>query len=111
LLVVGLAPSGRAEDRPPATFFRGVNLGGPPLVIDGHPWGGQDAPSLRQDGRPLDRPTIPLNPGTDRNRAAMIRSSVQGEEVVVTLNDVPRVPTPSSSTPGRTTRRTATASP
>jgi hypothetical protein len=90
LLVLALAPSSRADDRPPATFFRGVNLGGPALVIDGHPWDGQDAASLRQDGRALDRPSVPLNPGTDRNRAAMIRSSLQGEEVVVTLNDVPK---------------------
>ena len=88
VVLMAVASSSRADDRPRATFFRSVNLNGPPLVIDGHRWDGLDAPYLYHDGRLHDNQSIRLNPGTDRNRAAMIRSSIQGEEVIVTLKDV-----------------------
>src|SRR5262245_12152930 len=31
----------RADDSPP-TFYRGINLNGPPVTIDGQDWEGQD---------------------------------------------------------------------
>src|SRR5437588_800330 len=89
VLLLAIGATGRADDRPPATFFRGINLNGPPVVIDGHPWEGGDAQGLRIEGRALDRQDIPLNPGTDRDRATMIRSSISGDEVAVALQGIP----------------------
>ena len=53
------------------------------------PVGRPGRPHLRAEGAAHDNPSVPLNPGTDPDRAAMIRSSLRGEEVVVTLEGVP----------------------
>jgi hypothetical protein len=61
-----------------ATFFRGLNLNGPALVIDGHPWQGQESPDYRCDDRAFEAQQITLLPSTDADRAKMIRSSRWG---------------------------------
>ena len=76
-------------------FFRGVNLNGPPVVIDGQKWQGE-GPGANQsveciDAR-FDNQNIPLVPPTDPKRASMIRSSVwnsSGKGRIV-LKDVPQ---------------------
>jgi len=59
-------------------FFRGVNLNGPPVTIDGHPWDGGDAKWLRSQDKAFDNQNVPLVPPTDPERAKMIRSSRWG---------------------------------
>ena len=65
-LLVLFAPSfARADET--ATFYRAVNLNGPSLVIDGHPWEAEsEAKGVKAQGFTLDYPGIPLNPGTDK---------------------------------------------
>jgi hypothetical protein len=89
VLLLAIGATSRADDRPPATFFRGINLNGPPVVIDGHPWDGGDAKSLTCAGQPHDDQAIALNPGAERARATMIRSSIRGDEISVTIKNVP----------------------
>ncbi|MBL8892245.1 MAG: DUF1553 domain-containing protein [Planctomycetaceae bacterium] len=61
-----------------ATFYRGLNLNGPAVVIDGNHWEGQDAPWYRSDDRAFENQLVPLVPPTDSDRAKMIRSSRWG---------------------------------
>src|SRR5687768_3699014 len=73
------APRSSAADVP-GEFYRGINLNGPPVVIDGRPWEGEGgsngAANIEcHDGR-FDDQKIPLVPPTDPQRASMIRSSV-----------------------------------
>ena len=77
-----------------AEFFRGVNLNGPPVVIDGHRWQGEGASGSKDvecaDAR-FDQQDIKLVPDTDAQRAQMIRSSVwnQSGSGRIVLKDVP----------------------
>lgn len=77
--------------RPPRrSFYRGINLGGPALVIDGQSWEGKDAPNLAVDGKTIDRQDVPLNPPVDGPKAQMIRASAwRREGTSVTLTAVP----------------------
>src|SRR5262245_22416331 len=87
LLLAAVSPASATEK--PAVFYRGLNLNGPPLVIDGNRWDGKDARNYTAEGNVLDNQLIALSPETDRNRAKMIRSSVWGNNVKVTLTNVP----------------------
>jgi hypothetical protein len=89
LTLVAASSGSRADDSPPATFFRGLNLNGPAVVIDGDPWDGKDAKSCDCKGHELDIQTVALKPPTDRNRTRMIRTSRWGNNVSVTLTDIP----------------------
>lgn len=62
-------------DEPAVTFFRGLNLNGPPVTIDGHAWGGKDAKDYNCKDNAFDSQRINLLPSTDADRAKMIRSS------------------------------------
>ena len=70
------------------SFYRGINLNGPPVVIDGHNWDGHDAQGIKCNDRAFENQDIPLVPPTDPDRAKMIRSSRWGGNEV-TLTDVP----------------------
>jgi hypothetical protein len=61
---------------PNSAFYRALNLNGPALSIDGNPWEGKDAPNYSYSGNAFENQGVTLNPATDANRAAMIRSSV-----------------------------------
>lgn len=61
-----------------ATFYRGLNLNGPAVVIDGNPWQGEDATWYRSNDRAFENQLVPLVPPTDTERANMIRSSRWG---------------------------------
>ena len=71
-----------------ATFFRGLNLNGPAVTIDGHRWEGMDSKLYRCDDKAFDAQQISLLPSTDGERAKMIRSSRWGGNRVELL-DVP----------------------
>lgn len=65
-----------AEDTP--EFFRGLNLNGPPLTIDGNAWDGQQASNYVCNDRAFENQSVKLVPATDHARAQMIRSSRWG---------------------------------
>ena len=88
LAIVALHGVAAAEDASPA-FFRGLNLNGPPLEIDGNPWEGKDSPHYRCRDRAFENQDVALQPPTDPARAKMIRSSRWGGNEVV-LTDVPQ---------------------
>jgi hypothetical protein len=70
-------------------FYRGINLNGPPLTIDGNPWEGREA-GLIARGAGFEFPDLELKPPTDPDRAQMIRSSITSPEgTSVTLSAVP----------------------
>lgn len=79
--LLGSIPHGRtvvfAADQPPA-FYRGINLNGPPVVIDGQRWEGGEAADVICHDRAFENQTVPLIPATDAERAMMIRSSRWG---------------------------------
>ncbi len=75
-----------AED---AKFFRGINLGGPAVTIEGQAWAGSDAPDFKASGKTFENQQVTLKPTTDAARARMIRSSVWGDKVDLDLRAVP----------------------
>ncbi|HVV99302.1 MAG TPA: DUF1549 domain-containing protein, partial [Planctomycetaceae bacterium] len=78
----------RADDSP-AMFFRGLNLNGPALKIDGHDWEGRDSSRYACNGNAFENQSVPLRPETDRARAQMLRSSRWGRDINVDLLEVP----------------------
>ena len=62
-------------ESPRAEFFRGINLNGPPVVIDGHRWEGGDSKNLETRDQAFENQAVPLIPPTDPDRERMIRSS------------------------------------
>ena len=92
LLGLACLAGGASADGTP-TFFRGINLNGPPVRIDGHPWDGGDAKWMRSSDRGFDNQKVTLVPPTDPERAKMIRSSLWGGgsgKNSVELLEVPR---------------------
>lgn len=79
-------------DEPPAQFFRGINLNGPAVVIDGQKWEAGDTPHLQSQDQAFENQSVPLIPSTDAARALMIRSSRWNSEAHLTVTDVPDGP-------------------
>ncbi len=75
-----------AEDA--SEFFRGLNLNGPSVVIDGNVWEGGESKSYVCSDKAFDNQNVPLVPATDAERAKMIRSSRWGGNRVE-LIDIP----------------------
>ena len=69
-------------------FYRGLNLNGPPVVIDGQAWEGGDAKDYVCKDKAFENQDVKLVPPTDPERAKMIRSSRWGGNEV-TLTNVP----------------------
>ncbi len=84
LMGVACAQSGETEPR----FFRGLNLNGPSLVIDGNPWEGSESAWYRSEDHAFDNQKVPLFPPTDSERSKMIRSSRYGGNRIE-LRDIP----------------------
>jgi len=59
-------------------FFRGVNLNGPAIKIDGHAWEPGDSTFLVCNDKAFENQDVPLVPATDDARARMLRSSRWG---------------------------------
>lgn len=77
--VIGLLLlAGARVEAEEATFFRGINLNGPAVVIDGHEWEPGDSKFLVCKDKAFENQTVPLVPSTDDARARMIRSSRWG---------------------------------
>ena len=72
-----------------AILYRAINLNGPALEIDGRKWEGTNAVNLSVVGKFFENQSVALKPATDQARARMIRSSVWGDKVDVTLDAVP----------------------
>ncbi len=87
LLVV--AERAQGAETTPAKFYRGINLNGPAVVIDGNPWEPGDAQNLRCNGGSFENQKVPLKPPTDADRSRMIRSSRWGRPIDVELLNVP----------------------
>jgi hypothetical protein len=73
------APLIQRLERPPAStgpwkFYRGINLNGPAIEIDGNQWEGDDAPNFVCQDRALNSPDVSLRPPTDAARARMIHA-------------------------------------
>lgn len=58
----------------PWQFYRGININGPAIEIDGNRWDGDDARDFECQNRPLNSPHVTLRPPTDAVRAKMIHS-------------------------------------
>ncbi len=85
LMTVALAVRG-AEPGP--AFFRGLNLNGPPVTIDGNVWEGQASKYYRCADKAFENQQVELVPATDAERAKMLRSSRWGGNRVE-LTDIP----------------------
>ena len=84
--MVGETLVSQAEETP--SFFRGLNLNGPSVYIDGNRWDGKDADFYVCNDSAFENQNVPLVPTTDPERARMIRSSRYGGNRLE-LNDVP----------------------
>ncbi len=73
VLAAALCPVCNAGET--AVFFRGLNLNGPAVVIDGNPWEGQDSSNYVCSDKAFEAQNVTLVPSTDTPRAKMIRSS------------------------------------
>lgn len=87
-MVLYLAIASAVQAAENAVFFRGLNLNGHAVVIDGHPWEGSDSKSYRCSDKAFESQNVPLVPDTDPERAKMIRSSRWGGNRVE-LTDIP----------------------
>jgi hypothetical protein len=70
-------------------FYRGVNLNGRALEIDGNQWEGDDAPNFICKDRAINSPDVPLRPTTNKTRAEMIHSFRWDGNVRIALTNVP----------------------
>jgi len=80
-------PAAVCEEETPR-FFRGLNLNGPSVVIDGNIWDGADSKSYVCSDKAFENQNVPLVPMTDAERAKMIRSSRWGGNRVE-LTEIP----------------------
>lgn len=87
-LLTLLARSGAVDAADPPTFFRGLNLNGPAVTIDGNRWEGQDSKQYLCRDKAFESQNVPLVPETDAERARMLRSSRWGGNRVE-LTDIP----------------------
>jgi len=80
---------GPPEKTGPWTFYRGINVGGGPVEIDGRKWEGDNARDFVCQDRQLNSPQVPLIPPTDPARARMIHAFRWNREPRLALTGVP----------------------
>lgn len=74
----------------PWRFYRGVNINGSAIEIDGNRWDGDDARDFECKDRPLNSPHITLRPPTDAARAKMIHSFRWDRNASLSVTNVPK---------------------
>ncbi|HET6406818.1 MAG TPA: DUF1549 domain-containing protein, partial [Chthoniobacteraceae bacterium] len=84
--VLALSLTSRAEE---AKFFRGLNLNGSPVTIDGRTWEGRDAEGFSFKGNTFENQSVALKPPTDAPRTQMIRSSIWGDKAELVVKNAP----------------------
>jgi len=87
-------PITRLEGPPAETgpwrFWRGINLNGPPIEIDGNRWEGDSAENFVCNDRALNSPHVVLRPPTDPARAKMIHAFRWDHQASMSLSKVPQ---------------------
>ena len=87
-------PITRLEGPPDKTgpwrFWRGINIGGKPIKIDGRQWEGDDAENFVCRDRLLNSPQVRLRPPADAARARMIHSFRWNRQVSIAITEVPQ---------------------
>ncbi|MBL7038241.1 MAG: DUF1593 domain-containing protein [Pirellulaceae bacterium] len=73
----------------PWRFYRGININGPAIEIDGNRWGGDDAKDFVCKDRSLNSPHVPLRPPTDPARTKMIHSFRWDRNASLSITNVP----------------------
>ncbi len=77
-------------DLGPWSFWRGFNVNGPAIEIDGNQWDGEGAPpQLLCNDRKVNRPRGPLHPPVDATRGEMIRSFRWDRHAKLSVVNVP----------------------
>lgn len=74
---------------PSPTFFRGINLNGPAIVIDGKQWQADGDGISYYESMVFENQKVLLKPATDANRAQMIRSSRWGQKFSMEFSSIP----------------------
>ena len=74
----------------PWAFYRGVNLNGPEIEIDGNRWDGDNAANFTCDDKPIDNPSVRLNPPTNAERAKMIHAFRWDRTPRITMTAMPK---------------------
>lgn len=87
LMTLMLVASAYSADPAPA-FFRGLNLNGPSVTIDGNKWEGSDSKQYVCKDNAFENQKVTLVPATDADRAKMLRSSRWGGNRIE-LTDIP----------------------
>ena len=85
-----LGATGKEEVGGGARFYRGINLNGAAMEIDGRRWEGLGAKDVVVTGERFEDQKAKLTPGVDAARASMIRSCVYGQGCGVVLGNVPK---------------------
>ena len=80
---------GPPQEEGPWEFYRGINVNGEPVEIDGHRWEGDDAEDFVCSDTPLVDADVRLYPPTDDARSRMIHSFRWDHEASLTLESVP----------------------
>ncbi|GAA3995360.1 hypothetical protein GCM10022408_02250 [Hymenobacter fastidiosus] len=72
-----------------ATFFRGINVNGAAVTVDGRAWeAAAGAANVQLIGTPFADQNATLNPATDAARATLIRSSLYGTSTSAAISNV-----------------------
>jgi hypothetical protein len=81
---------GPPKDTGPWVFYRGINLNGPPIEIDGQKWEGDRAANFVCKDRQVNSPHVRLSPPTDAARAKMIHAFRWNRAASIALTGVPK---------------------
>ncbi|MBM3495142.1 MAG: DUF1593 domain-containing protein [Armatimonadetes bacterium] len=81
--------SGPPGSTGPWTFYRGININGPAITVDGNRWDSDEAPDYACSDTPLNVTGVTLRPATDPAREQMIRSFRWSGEPRIRVTGVP----------------------
>ncbi len=74
----------------PWAFYRGINIGGAPVTLEGRKWEGDKAPSFVCKDRKLNSPHVQLVPPTGDARAEMIHAFRWSRRARIRITGVPK---------------------